>query len=183
MNNYVVYSILGISLLINGYQVYRIDSYKSITTIMDQKDRLQQSGYSELLYSQINGYRDSLIENARGQGKIEGILSIVNNVKPDSNEISSIWHSGYYRGLDQVDFVREVSYEEGYHKACDDFNCPAGGGSEKFVPNPRKNSIDKLPDSAKTQQNGTSLKNPLPYSKDVKGDKPSIEFKPLPEKK
>lgn len=150
---------------------------------MDQKDRLQQSGYSELLYSQINGYRESLMDNARTQGKIEGILSLVNNVKPESNEISSIWHSGYYRGLDQVDYVREVSYEEGYHKACDDFNCPAGGGSEKFTPSSKKIMTEKIQNNSVNQNKDSTIKNPLPNGKDSKDSKPTIQFKQLPEKK
>jgi hypothetical protein len=179
MNNYVVYGILGISLAINGYQVYRIDNYKNITTLMDQKDRLQQSGYAELLYSQINGYRESMIDNAKSQGKIEGILSVVNNAKPDQNEISAIWHSGYYRGMDQVEYVRGVSYDEGYHKACDDMNCPAGGGSERHIPNPKKNMSDRLPEIPSKPQ---TLSNPLPGAKENK-EKPIIDFKPLPEKK
>jgi hypothetical protein len=108
------------------------------------------------------------MENAKGQGKIEGILSIVNNVKPEENEISSIWHSGYYRGMDQVDYVRTISYEEGYHKACDDMNCPAVSGASQ---NPKKTMPSKATDSSKPQVDP------------IKDSKPIIEFKPLPENK
>jgi hypothetical protein len=171
MSNYVLCTVLGFSLIVNAYQIYRIDTYKDITNLMDQKDRLQQSGYTELLYSQINSHRDGMMENAKGQGRIEGILSIVNNVKPEENEISSIWHSGYYRGMDQVDYVRTISYEEGYHKACDDMNCPAVGGASQ---NPKKTMPSKATDSSKPQV------EPI---KDSNNSKPIIEFKPLPENK
>lgn len=168
MGNYVLCTFLGFSLIINAYQIYRIDTYKDITNLMDQKDRLQQSGYTELLYSQINSHRDGMMENAKGQGRIEGILSIVNNAKPEENEISSIWHSGYYRGMDQVDYVRTISYEEGYHKACDDMNCPTIGG---VIQSPKKTILGKDIDSSK------------PQVEPIKDSKPIIEFKPLPEKK
>ena len=171
MKSYVLYAFLGFSLVVNGYQIYRIDTYKDITNLMDQKDRLQQSGYTELLYSQINSHRDGMMENAKSQGKIEGILSVVNNIKPEENEISSIWHSGYYRGMDQVDYVRTISYEEGYHKACDDMNCPAVSGASQ---NPKKTMPGKVIDSPKPQV------EPI---KDSNNNKPIIEFKPLPEKK
>lgn len=172
MNNLVVYGILALSLAVNAYQVYRIDTYKYVTNILDQKDRLTQSGYSELLYSHINSLKNDQLEAAKSQGKIEGILSMVNNIKPESNEISSIWHSGYYRGMDQVEYVRTVAYEDGYHKACDDMNCPAGGGSERFSPNPKKDM--PLP-TAPVKEQPKDAKNPIKI--------PQVEFKPLSEKK
>lgn len=141
MQNYIVYGILGISIAVNGYQVYRIDTFKQYQNILNQKDSLTQSGYNELLYSHINGIKNENIDMAKNQGKIEGILSVVNNIKPESNDISAIWHSGYYRGMDQVEFVRQTSYEEGYHRACDDMSCPAGN-SPSLSP---KKLMDKIP--------------------------------------
>ena len=70
-------------------------------------------------------------EQLKNQGKIEGILSVVNNAKPEENEISSIWHSGYYRGLNQVEDVRLMAYEDGYHRATEDGNCPAAIKAQK----------------------------------------------------
>jgi hypothetical protein len=175
MNSYYLAGILAISLGVNAYQVYRIDNFKAYSGLLDQKDRLTQSGYSELLISHINSLRNDQYESAKNQGKIEGILSMVNNIKPEANEISSIWHSGYYRGMDQVEYVRTMAYEDGYHKACDDMNCPAGGGTEKFTPNSKKS----LPLPPKSEPTNTG--NPLPGGKE--NGKPTIEFKPLPEKK
>ena len=129
MNQYVVYGVLAVSVVINGYQVYRMDNMREVVNLVNQKDQLTQSGYSELLYNHINNLRNEQIEASRGQGKIEGILSVVNNAKPEANEISSIWHSGYYRGMDQVEFVRVMAYEDGYHRATEDISCPAGNST------------------------------------------------------
>lgn len=51
---------------------------------------------------------------AENQGYIRGIQSVVNKVTPQESEISSIWHAGYYRGMEQTDFVGELQYEKGY---------------------------------------------------------------------
>ena len=129
MNQYVVYGFLAVSVVINGYQVYRMDNMREVVNLVTQKDQLTQSGYSELLYNHINSLRNDQIEASRNQGKIEGIISVVNNAKPEANEISSIWHSGYYRGMDQVEFVRVMAYEDGYHRATEDISCPAGNST------------------------------------------------------
>lgn len=51
---------------------------------------------------------------AENQGYIRGIQSVVSKVSPQESEISSIWHAGYYRGMEQTDFVSEMQYEKGY---------------------------------------------------------------------
>jgi len=158
MQNYIVYGILALSIAVNGYQVYKIDSMRTVQNLLSQKDLLTQSGYNEILYSHINGVKNENIEMAKNQGKIEGILTMVHNVKPESNEISSIWHSGYYRGMDQVEMVRQVAWEEGYHKACDDMNCPAASTNPANIN--KKPMIDRLPTKPeeKPQENKPSEK-------------------------
>ena len=141
MSNYVVYAILACSVLTNGYQIYRIDNMKSVQDLLMQKDSLTQSGFNEILYGHINSVKNENIELAKNQGKIEGIISVVNNIKPESNDISAIWHSGYYRGMDQVEYVRLVSYEDGYHRACEDISCPASSGTNAN----KKLMLDKIP--------------------------------------
>ena len=51
---------------------------------------------------------------AENQGYIRGIQSVVSKVTPQESEISSIWHAGYYRGMEQTDFVSEIQHEKGY---------------------------------------------------------------------
>jgi len=168
MNTYVFAGLFALSLGANAYQVYRIDNYKTYSDLLDQKDRLTQGGYNELLYSHINSLKNDQFESAKSQGKIEGILSIVNNTKPEENDISAIWHSGYYRGMEQVDYVRTSSYEDGYHKACEDVNCP--------------DKLKRTPDSKKPLINN-SIADPKDSIAESKDEKPTIQFKPLPDKK
>lgn len=51
---------------------------------------------------------------AENQGYLRGIQSVVHRVSPQESEVSSIWHAGYQRGMEQTDFVGELQYEKGY---------------------------------------------------------------------
>lgn len=131
MEKALIYSFLAISIGANIVQQYKIGNYGMYSDLMNQKDSFTQNGYSELLISHLNGIKTEQMEVAKNQGKIEGILSVVNNARPEENEISSIWHSGYYRGLNQVEDVRAMAYEDGYHRATEDGNCPAAVKAQK----------------------------------------------------
>lgn len=74
--------------------------------ILRDKDKLLEEGYDDLMTAQLKNTQDQQIELARGQGRIEGMLSIINNFKPESNETSAIWHAGYYRGLQQAEEMK-----------------------------------------------------------------------------
>lgn len=138
MEKAILYSILGISIGANIVQQYKANNFAFFEKAMTQKENLTFSGYQELLMSQLNQVKDEQLNIAKNQGKIEGILSVVNNAKPEDNEISSIWHSGYYRGLNQVEDVRAMAYEDGYHRATEDISCPA-------AVNPPKDANLQLP--------------------------------------
>jgi hypothetical protein len=43
--------------------------------------------------------------------------------------------------MDQVEYVRLVSYEDGYHRACEDISCPASSGTNAN----KKLMLDKIP--------------------------------------
>jgi hypothetical protein len=49
MNSYYLDGVLAMSLGVNAYQVYKIDKFGSYSNILDQKDRMIQDGYNELL--------------------------------------------------------------------------------------------------------------------------------------
>jgi hypothetical protein len=111
-----------------GYNVYQQDQLKTLSAIKDlavQKDAMMSDGYNEIMFKYMTELKENDREIYRGQGRIEGILSVVNNFKPKDNEHSAVWHEGYYKGLAQMEEVRKASYEEGYHKATEDMNCPA----------------------------------------------------------
>ena len=91
--------ILGLSILANGYQFYEIDRLKENNEVLTRKDSFMQSGYDELIISHLNDIRQNQIELAKGQGRIEGITSVIHNFKPEDNAYSEIFHKGYYNGL------------------------------------------------------------------------------------
>lgn len=103
-----------LSVGINLVQVYNNYKISHISEIRKESSNLSQEGFNEILASYIQNIRDNTVDNARQQGKLEGIISLVNRIPPQESEISSIWHSGYQRGLEQNEFVAEMNYDKGY---------------------------------------------------------------------
>jgi hypothetical protein len=109
--------VLGVSLGFNGWSYYKIDRLTSIVSIIDQKDKLQQqqmNDFTMIMYQKTN---ENVVEVARQNGKIEGMLAVMSGQKPDASETSQIWHAGYYRGLDQAKDMKE---SDGTIKVTDD---------------------------------------------------------------
>lgn len=94
--------VLVASLGFNGWLYYKNDKLNTVVTLIDQKDRLQSqqmNEFSMIMYQRTN---ENIAEVARQNGKIEGMLAVMNNLKPDATESSKLWHAGYHRGLDQA---------------------------------------------------------------------------------
>lgn len=122
----------------NVTQKQQIDQLTVVKELTYQKESILANGYTEQVLARLDDLKQNQIELARNQGRIEGIVSVVENFKQDENINSGVWHNGYYRGLSQVEDVGRVRYEEGYHKATADGACPApaanvkaGGTAEK----------------------------------------------------
>jgi hypothetical protein len=104
-----------ISLAINGIQYYQYTRTNFLLEIETKRNSINQDQINEFILSnRSSADNESALEYAKMNGKIEGIQSVVHNANPQQNEISSIWHAGYYRGLEQTDFVGEMKYEQGY---------------------------------------------------------------------
>lgn len=108
--------ILAISVAGNGFQIYLQTKTQFLLDVEVKRNQINEDQINEFILSKRNGFADdtSAIESAKMQGKIEGIVSLVHNANPQQNEISSIWHAGYQRGLEQTEFVGEMKYEQGY---------------------------------------------------------------------
>lgn len=89
----------------NVSQLREIESTNKHKELLRDKESLLQDGYNELMIGYIKEVRDQNLELARGQGRIEGVLSVINNYKPEQNLSSAVWHDGYYRGLKQSEDV------------------------------------------------------------------------------
>lgn len=90
------------STAVNGWLYYKHERLATIVTLIDQKDRLQQQQMNDFTMIMYNRTNENIVEVAKQQGKIEGMLSVIHNQKPESSEANQIWHAGYYRGLDQA---------------------------------------------------------------------------------
>lgn len=118
MKALVLSSLIAISGFFNLYQTWQISNYKQLTEVLNQKDSFLQSGYDELIVSMLKENREVTLETIRSQGRLEGVLSVVNNFKPTDNLSSEIWHAGYHRGLEQKKYTDEmlVKSEKNYSK-------------------------------------------------------------------
>lgn len=93
--------VLALSLGFNGWLYYKNDRLTQTVLLIDQKDRLQQQQMNEFSLIMYNRTNENIAEVARQQGKLEGMLAVIHNIKPDTSEHSAVWHAGYHRGLDQ----------------------------------------------------------------------------------
>jgi len=112
--------ILVASLGFNAYGYYQMEKMRFFVGLVDQKDRLQQQQMNDMTLIAINRTNDNIVEVARQQGKIEGMLAIMSGQKPDANEANQIWHAGYYRGLDQSKDMKAMSPTEDTMPATED---------------------------------------------------------------
>ncbi len=127
----------------NIAQKQQIDRLTVVKELSYQKDTLLTDGYNEQILARLNDIKQNQIELARNQGKVEGMVLAIQNIKPEDNLTSDLWHNGYYRGLAQIEDVAQAKYAEGYHKATSDGACPitikSVAGGEGVSPTETKN--------------------------------------------
>lgn len=111
----IVFSSIGINIVQFNVNQRR----EAIETIYKEKDRLYSSNYQEVNYHLLSKLADT---SSYQQGKIEGIICAVNNMKLKDNESSTVWHEGYYRGMKQVNDQERMAYVRGYEQAGKDHN-------------------------------------------------------------
>lgn len=97
-----------------GFQAYQNYKNSFVAQIETKRSQINEDMTNEMLWQKISQVDNNQIEIARMQGYNEGINACAYKLDPKESQISSIWHSGYYRGLEQTDFVGEIQYEKGY---------------------------------------------------------------------
>jgi hypothetical protein len=99
------------------------------------------------------------------EGHNEAINSLVHKIDPKENMASNIWHMGYYRGLEQTDFVGEMKYEQGFSQ-----------GYQKGTSENMKaiHTIMKSGDNIKSAIE-KFVENQIPQEKPAQNDKPTKE--------
>jgi hypothetical protein len=92
--------------------------------ILKERTKIMQDGYQEITINYLNQIKNSNNEMIKNQGKLEGIMAVMFNLKPSENDYSKIWHAGYNAGAEVSEFTEYSAYESGYMNACKDFEIP-----------------------------------------------------------
>jgi hypothetical protein len=147
--------VLGV-ITLSGMNIYQFASIKRLEFMRycsDERSRINGDQLYENTILLINDLRDQNIQNAKGQGKIEGMIAAINNMKPDDqNEYSAIWHAGYYAGTNTNEQAVTSAYESGYHKATEDGHCTAKNTpSEKENIFPAANKVNNKKEEPKKE--------------------------------
>lgn len=127
------------------WQNIELQRIKFLKSCSDERSRINNDQLNENIMLMVNDLRYQTIESAKNQGKIEGIIAAVNNMKLDEkNEYSQVWHSGYYAGTSTNEQAIASAYEDGYHKATEDGHCTAKNApmtTENIIPAANKKDI------------------------------------------
>lgn len=158
--NYILMFVIGALGLWAGYSQYRADRANELQKIATESARLADRDAMDALLTVTSNIRENTVENAKLQGRIEGMISVSVNLPPESNATSGVWHDGYQRGMSQTKFIEELAYERGYHAATNDGVCPAG-----------KDNLEKRVSASwasdQTQQQLDTYANNVAYSEKV----------------
>lgn len=110
LSNLFVLSILGI--LYNKQQ------------IIEERSKILSDGYDEVIVKYLTDLKKSSENSEKDQARLQGIMSVIFNLKPTENDYSKIWHAGYNAGAEVSDFTEYSAYESGYMNACKDYELP-----------------------------------------------------------
>jgi len=115
----------GLVLIISGlshymiYQNNQIEKLDHFIAVSIERNRINDDQVRDLTTSMLNQSHKNDATLLRSQGVVEGILTAIK--EPDATEqYHDVWHDGYYRGLDQNEFVSERLYDKGYFDAVND---------------------------------------------------------------
>jgi len=134
--NLAISSLIFVTFALAGYAIYqnsRIQNLGFVNTLNASGSKLNDDNFRDVLFTMLHDLRNNTIENSKSIGKVEGILAVISNQKPNSNEWTKIWHEGYYRGMNQIEDVGAAEYVRGYHAACDDLNCPPNQREKAYI--------------------------------------------------
>lgn len=117
---------------VNFYQYNNVRKLEFFMECERERSRINDDQLRENTIRMIADLRDQNIENARSQGRLDGIISAINNLKlSEDNEYNKIWHAGYYNGTETHKQLVDAAYENGYHKATEDGACTAKADAKK----------------------------------------------------
>lgn len=160
--NLIISCLLFATFVLAGYAIYQNSQIKNlglVNTLNASGSKLNDDNFRDVLFTMLHDLRNNTVENSKNIGKVEGILAVISNQKPNSNEWTKIWHEGYYRGMNQIEDVGAAEYVRGYHAACDDLNCPPNQ-REKAYSGINNSIFTNRPEDNNSNQNEKPKNNP-----------------------
>jgi hypothetical protein len=165
MKSYTVFFgfIFAISVAANGIQYFQNIRTNFLLEVENKRSKINDDMIQELTYTLSE--KENNVQMSRMEGYNEAINSLVHKIDPKENMASNIWHMGYYRGLEQTNFVGDMKYEQGYSQ-----------GFQKGTSENMKaiQSIMKSGDNIKTAIE-KFVENQIPQEKPAQNDKPIKE--------
>ena len=102
-------------------QQWQISNLSNQLDISDMRAKVNTEFADELLWLQINDIEQLTKDNLIAQGKLQGMVDYYAQDEGTRNQIDSLWHEGYMRGLGQTeweyDVLSETNYNKGYKEA------------------------------------------------------------------
>lgn len=95
--------------------------------IIEERSKILSDGYDEVIIKYLADLKKSSEQSEQSekeQARLQGIMSVIFNLKPTENDYSKIWHAGYNAGAEVSDFTEYSAYESGYMNACKDYELP-----------------------------------------------------------
>ena len=110
--------VIGTALNYGIYKQKQISDIKSQLENSEQRNRINEDQLGEYIFASFSQINKNDIELAKNQGRSEAILTAI-KAPEQEKEFHTIWHDGYYQGMEQNRFVAKNSYTEGYHLGID----------------------------------------------------------------
>ena len=97
----------------------KVDNLTGLLQLAEMRSDVNTEWANEVTWGAIHSGTKEMI---KGQGRIEGIVSVVSPVESEKNDYySTVWHDGYERGLNQNEDMIEtqsiISYTKGFKEA------------------------------------------------------------------
>jgi hypothetical protein len=115
---------IGLLVLLNLFILGILFGFYNKQLIIEERSKILSDGYDELIIKYLADIKKSSDNFEKDQARLQGMMSVIFNLKPSKNDYSKIWHAGYNAGAEVSEFTEYSAYESGYMNACEDFELP-----------------------------------------------------------
>tara|TARA_R100001377_G_scaffold84658_1_gene68719 strand:+ start:3004 stop:3552 length:549 start_codon:yes stop_codon:yes gene_type:complete len=101
-------------------QQWRISHLNNQLALSEMRADVNTEFTDELLWLRVNDIQQTSEQQLVAQGRIEGLIGYFAQDSEQQSHIENLWHEGYMRGLQQVDWEYENVKENNYNKGFGD---------------------------------------------------------------